>query len=194
MGANLITLFRTVLAIISIALLSREHSSLKLVGIILIPVVMSLDMLDGYLARRQPIASLYGPLYDILADRIISFCYFIFFLSVQVCGYLPVAIIVVRGLVLDGIRCIAFKNNFQAFSDNKFNQSFFAKLLTQSYFSRGLYNSLKTILFILMAVQHCYYNISPSIISWGIGITVGWALIRSLPVLYMGYQLVTKEA
>jgi len=190
--ADFVTVFRVVLAFISIYMISVRHDMFNIIGIGLIPVVMLLDILDGYFARRNPIPSKYGSLYDILADRIISFSYFVFFASVQICPYISVLIIIVRGLILDLIRSIAFSHNMQAFSENKFNQHILTKFFTQSHFSRGLYNTLKTLIFILMATQYCFYNISPSIIYWGIWLTVIWALLRSLPVLYMGYCLVKK--
>ncbi|MDF1759384.1 MAG: CDP-alcohol phosphatidyltransferase family protein [Coxiellaceae bacterium] len=169
-------------------------ATFHLMAIILIPIVMALDMLDGYVARAFSSSTEYGSLYDILADRIIAFALFIFFVSVNVCSFWAALIIVMRGLILDNIRCIAFKHGIQAFSNNKFNAHALAHILTQSYFSRGLYNSLKTVLFTIFAIQYCYGRVPISIINAITWATVAWGLIRAIPVFYMGNQLINKRA
>lgn len=190
MLANIITIIRVILAMLSIYMINSNSVNLTLTGILLIPVTMMLDMLDGYVARKSHCLSQYGSLYDILADRIISFSYFIFFSSVNISSFWPVLIIVMRGLILDNIRCIAFKHNIQAFSNNLYNSHPIPKFLTQSRFSRGFYNTLKMLLFIALAIQYCYQSLPPLLITYSIWLTVFWSILRALPVLHMGYKLI----
>lgn len=187
--ANTITISRVILGLLALIFL-KSITELQIAALILIPIVMILDMFDGIAARKTKTCSLYGAIYDILADRIIEFSFFSFFASNGICSIWAALIIIWRGLVLDTIRGIALQHGKTAFGKNSLHKTGWANALTNSRFSRGTYNTLKTITFIVMGLQMYQpeYNFFISAFVW---ITVAWSLLRAVPVIVDGCRLIT---
>ena len=186
--ANIITAFRAMLAIIVLIFLGGSDY-FKLTAILLIPVVMIMDMFDGIAARKTNSQSMNGSVYDILADRMIEFAFFVFFASHHLCSFWAALIIIWRGLLLDTIRAIALRQGKTAFGESSLHVNRWAKRIVSSRFSRGTYNTLKTLAFMLMGLQ-LYQPLPSTLIESVVWITVAWSLIRAIPVINDGYQLV----
>ncbi len=71
MSPNLITLVRIFLAFISVALF-RLGSYANGAALVLLVITLSLDAVDGYVARRSGRTSDVGAAFDITADRIVE--------------------------------------------------------------------------------------------------------------------------
>lgn len=185
--ANFFTTLRIFLAVLVIYFLTLT-ASFQLIAILLIPIVMALDLFDGLAARKTQTSSLVGSIYDIFADRFIEFAFFIFFAMHFVCSFWIVLIILWRGLAVDAIRSYALRYEKSAFGTHSLHQQTWAKFLTNSRFSRGTYNTLKTLAFILMALQifHPSYTTLTHCI---IGLTVAWSLLRAVPVFIDGWRV-----
>ncbi|HFE65010.1 MAG TPA: CDP-alcohol phosphatidyltransferase family protein, partial [Caldithrix sp.] len=74
MAANIITLGRIVLVFLVI-LLFQAGFYIRLIAVALTILVIWLDSLDGYVARKLGVASDFGALFDITGDRIVEHIY-----------------------------------------------------------------------------------------------------------------------
>lgn len=185
--ANFFTTLRIFLAVFVIFLLTLT-SLFQLIAILLIPIVMTLDLFDGMVARKIQTSSLAGSIYDIFADRFIELAFFIFFAMHYICSFWVVLIILWRGLAIDALRSFALRYEKTAFGKNSLHQQTWSKFLTNSKCSRGTYNTLKTITFMLMALQlfHPSYIVLTHCM---VGLTVAWSLLRAIPVFIDGWKV-----
>ena len=184
---NSITTFRILLAVIAVCFL-QLNKTFQLTAMILIPIVMILDLLDGVVARKTQTNTLFGSVYDIAADRFIEYLFFIFFATQSICSFWIVVIIIARGMSLDVIRSFALCRGKTAFGKTSMHQELWADFLTNSRFSRGLYNTLKTLSFFFMAWQ-LYADLQSIWIQALVWLTVLWAILRAIPVFIEGYKM-----
>ena len=78
MSANIITLTRVILAIVTLAMYQMGFY-MRAAALVLMIIVFYMDSLDGYVARKLGIASDFGALFDITGDRIVEHVYWIYF-------------------------------------------------------------------------------------------------------------------
>ncbi len=109
--ANLITVLRTLLAFLAVAML-RWHTWEIYVGAALLTLLLIwMDAWDGWVARRRNEASKAGAVFDILGDRVVEMTYWIAFapgwqpslkttlaVLAYACVYATVILCVVRGI------------------------------------------------------------------------------------------------
>jgi len=104
---NAITMLRvTVIPALFLLLLSPDPELSLFIAILFILAALT-DLLDGYVARRYGITTKIGKLLDPMADKIIVSAAMILLIPI---GRIPawiVAIMIIRDLVVDGIRSIA---------------------------------------------------------------------------------------
>ena len=99
MPANVVSVSRVVLTFFVIGVLGR-HPRLDVVLIGTIGLILALDAVDGWIARKRHETSEVGAMLDTLADRLIENTFWIYF---SVSGLLPVwvpIIVMARGLSL----------------------------------------------------------------------------------------------
>ena len=102
--ANYITLIRTLLSFAVVAMLHVRTKWMYVAAFVLTVLLIWMDALDGYVARRFNETSKMGAVVDILGDRVVEMSYWIVFAKF---GWVPlwVAILVsARGILVDGIR------------------------------------------------------------------------------------------
>jgi CDP-diacylglycerol---glycerol-3-phosphate 3-phosphatidyltransferase len=154
MIANLVSLLRTLLALVVVALLFTPLQGVYLVCFVLTVLVIAMDALDGFLARKLNQASTLGAVIDILGDRIVEQVYWVTFLAL---GWVPLVVplvVIVRGIVVDGLRAIALEQGYTAFGKKTLQQSGLAKLIVSSNFSRTSYAVVKAVAFSLLILGH----------------------------------------
>ena len=78
MIANLITLFRLMLVFVVISLFGY-HVYLDILLVALIGLILFLDAVDGYVARKLNQTSAFGALLDIVGDRIVECVFWVYF-------------------------------------------------------------------------------------------------------------------
>ncbi|MDD3012849.1 MAG: CDP-alcohol phosphatidyltransferase family protein [Candidatus Gastranaerophilales bacterium] len=186
--ANLISIFRAILAIIVISILFIKNPTVYWTAFILTIVVIWMDGLDGYVARKFNECSKFGAVLDIIGDRIVENVYWIAFLAL---GWLPVwipLVVVVRGLVTDGLRSVALEQGFTAFGSSTMMESKIGKFIVASNFSRFSYAFFKAVAFALLIAAHVpqeypYHNIISSIAYASAYIAVFFCIVRGLPVI-----------
>ena len=208
MSANIITLSRIILAIVSIGMLQLGFY-FRALAVLLVMVVFYMDALDGYLARKLGVASDFGALFDITGDRIVEHVYWIFFSALGMVSMWVPIIFVSRSFSVDTVRSIAFsKEGKTPFGEKTMMRSRLTSLLTSSRMMRGLYGFMKVFTFVLLgailtlkvdpglAVAHLPSSflsdltILATVCVW---ITTALCLLRGVPVLWDGrYYLFNK--
>ena len=91
--ANLITVARTLLAFLAVAMLRWHTWEIYVGAAILTLLLIWMDAWDGWVARRRNEASKAGAVFDILGDRVVEMTYWIAFASF---GWIPVWVAVLE--------------------------------------------------------------------------------------------------
>lgn len=196
--ANLISLFRVVLAFYLLIMLGYETTPLfykTAVGLTL--AVILLDAFDGWVARKFNEVSKIGSIIDILGDRIVENAYWIAFCAY---GWVPLwipLVVMTRSFVTDTLRGIAFAEGCTAFGKDSLVQSPIGRFLTASRFSRAVYGGAKVFAFITVIACHIPAFDAPN---WliifkdvSVYLTVIFCVLRALPVITAGKKYFVKE-
>ncbi len=155
--ANLVILARVLLLFVVVGVWARKtHLDLwwiDLLMVVLLGLVIFLDAVDGWVARRRGEVSDVGALLDIAGDRIVELVVWVFFAIRQhpdgtpfVPYWVPVAIIA-RTVVTDLIRSVAFQKGKTPFGEKSMMETGWAKQLTATRWSRASYGVLKVTAF-----------------------------------------------
>lgn len=186
--ANAVALTRALLAFVVVWLLHRG-AHLYVGAFVLTVVAIWLDAVDGWVARRFGEVSAFGAALDILTDRIVELTYWITF---AVLGWLPLwvpLVVAVRGLLVDGVRALAFERGLTAFGATTMMSSALGRLLVASRASRNLYGGAKVAAFSLLILAPAA-GISPALraVAAPAGLVcaylaVALCVVRGVPVL-----------
>ena len=205
---NQVTVLRVGLAFVAVALFglapagfAARYGWVNLVALGLIIAAIALDAVDGWLARRYRLATPLGAQLDILGDRVIENLFFTFF---AVCGlvslWVPVTFFV-RGTLTDFLRGLAARAGKSGFGRNSMLEMWWGRALVASRASRGAYAALKCLCFCFLgaewALLHGAANGFGLAGAFGYGAlrlgqnilvsaTVGFCLVRALPVVWEG--------
>lgn len=208
MAANIITLGRILLTFFVIILFQMGFYY-KLFATALTILVIYLDSLDGYVARKLGVASDFGALFDITGDRIVEHIYLIFFTAMGVLNFWVPLIFVTRSFLVDTLRSVAYSREGKTpFGKKSMMRSGLSYFLTASRFSRAVYGVSKVAVFILLGLILTFTTDVPSefsdisrqfmpklsliseILVWTM---VAFNLMRGIPVLVDGrYYLFEK--
>ena len=198
MIANLITLFRLILVFVVISLFG-VHLYLDILLVGLIGLILFLDAVDGYVARRLNQTSDFGALFDIVGDRIVECIFWVYFAVVGLIPFWIPVIVIARGFFTDGLRSAAFAEGKTAFGENTMMSSKWTRALTSSRTSRSVYGITKTLAFLYLGGVIAFKN-SGAFPEMIIGlelagvilstVVVAMCLIRGLPVLVDGWKYV----
>jgi len=142
--ANLITLSRFLLLFVLVALALKAPPAWQLVNAPLLVLIIALDGIDGYVARRRGETSRFGSVFDIMVDRVVEnvICLVLAYLNL-----LPLWVAILfltRGIVVDSIRYRAVAEGESVFG---MMRSRWGRLLVAGRFARGLYGALKLVTF-----------------------------------------------
>ncbi len=189
--ANLITLARFLLLFLLVSLIYRASPEWKLINAPLLLVIIALDGLDGYVARRRGETSVFGSIFDIAVDRVVEL---ILWVALGHIGLVPIwvaMVFIIRGIMVDAIRYAAISQGETAFG---MMRSSWGRFLVAGRFMRGLYGGVKAVTFgwILLLqplpalVPGTWSRWSESLVA-GTGVLVGLSvflcILRGLPVL-----------
>lgn len=186
--ANVVAITRAALAFLVVVLLYTNRE-LYIGAFVLTIVAIWMDGLDGWVARRFGEVSRIGAAIDILTDRIVEMTYWIAFATL---GWIPIwvpIVVVVRGLLVDGARAVAFEQGYTAFGSTSMMQSGMGKLLVSSRASRLAYGVAKALAFSLMILAFAsqvpaeLQRILFAVAMASVYIAVALCIIRGVPVL-----------
>jgi CDP-diacylglycerol--glycerol-3-phosphate 3-phosphatidyltransferase len=194
--ANLITLARTLLAFLVVAMLHYRTQQVYLAAVGLTIALIWMDALDGYVARKRRECTKFGAVADILGDRVIESTYWIMF---AVLGWVPVWVAIVvaaRGIVVDGVRALALERGFTAFGSSSMMQTPLGRLLVSSRTSRAAYGIGKAVAFSSMILVFTPGVLAPlggvlhTLAYASVYLTVLLCVVRGAPVLLEARRLV----
>ncbi len=148
--ANLITLGRLILFFATLGMIYSRRLPLVSLAALLMIVVIASDALDGYVARRRGSTSDFGSVVDIAGDRVVEQCCWIVFAHLGLIGVWAPLLVVTRGIAVDTLRGMAFREGRTAFGPKTLARSPVTEWLTASRFMRGFYGTAKASAFVFL--------------------------------------------
>ncbi len=206
-SANSITVFRMILVFVVI-FFYELNVYFSIAAFFMTILVIYLDSLDGYIARKLKVASEFGALLDIASDRIVENTFWIFFAARgDISVWVPI-IVVTRGFLVDMIRSVAFSEGKTPFGEKTMMKSRISRFLVTSPFSRTTYAVSKVMAFCWlgglialekgMAAGFWYVSESTFSVLYIIGqffvyVALAFCIIRGIPVLVDGKDLMLAK-
>lgn len=159
--ANFITFIRLILLLVLVLSIYWADPSWQRANMPLLILIMVLDALDGWVARKFNESSLFGAVFDIAADRIVETVLWVVLAHIGLVPIWAAIVFIVRGNIVDTIRNSSAASKGVAPFDMM--RSALGRLLVGSRIMRGSYNTVKIV-------------------------TFGWVLmIQPMPALYPDY-------
>lgn len=141
--ANLITLGRLLLLYLLVHLALQDNARLMLLNAPLLLVIIGLDGVDGWVARRRGEESRFGSVFDILADRVVENVLWIVLAYLSLVPIWVAIVFITRGVIVDGVRYQVVAEGRSVFG----MRSWFGQVLVASRFMRGFYGAVKAAAF-----------------------------------------------
>jgi CDP-diacylglycerol--glycerol-3-phosphate 3-phosphatidyltransferase len=145
-SANIITLSRIGLVFVAVLLFGGRFYG-QVLALLLTVLIIYMDALDGYVARKLRTASDLGALLDITGDRIVENVYWIYFTAVGMISFWVPVVVITRGFLTDSLRSIAFADGKTAFGKQTMMRSRATRFLVSSRVSRAVYGVSKAVIF-----------------------------------------------
>lgn len=197
MTPNQITVLRVAMGFAAVGLFGRGPWCD--VGALALTIgAISLDAVDGYLARRKHLATPLGAQLDIIGDRVVENLFFTFFAVTGLVSLWVPIFFFVRGTLTDFIRSIAARAGRSGFGNNSMLETWWGRSLVASRASRAAYGVLKCLCFCylgaeltllrlpqaaLTAAQVAWLNLAAEAL---VGLTVMFCFVRAVPVVWEG--------
>lgn len=175
--ANLITLLRLLLIFPLVAMVYRAPADWQLLSVPLLYLIIALDGLDGYVARRRRETSVFGSIFDIAVDRVIEY---VLWAVLGHLGLVPMwvaLVFIVRGTLVDSIRYAAISEGETAFG---MMRSPLGRFLVAGRFMRAMYGALKAVTFGWVLLLQPLPSLAP-------GLWAEWAAVLSVTTLVLVY-------
>ncbi len=188
-AADVVIALRVVLTFVVLFLYSLPFG-FAVAAVVLTVVVIAMDGLDGFLARRAGVADELGAVLDITGDRIVEHLFWIYF---AVAGVIPVwvpLVIVTRSFAVDTVRGMALARGKTAFGSKTMMRTPVSRFLVSSRFMRTLYAVAKVAAFVLLGAviamdKGAGASRALELTALGVAlVTVAVNLLRGLPVLW----------
>ena len=207
MLSNLVTLARVVLAFVTVGLYQHGFRT-ALAAVVLTVLVMWMDALDGWVARRTGQSSDMGALLDITGDRIVENVFWIYFATTGLVTFWVPIVVITRGFLTDTVRALQFEQGQTPFGERTMMRSAWSRFLVAGRFMRGLYGGSKAVVFcalgMLLVLQHGadagLVTLSAATLrglylgaAWLVTVTVALCVLRGLPVLWDGRDLLLRR-
>ncbi|MDZ7271339.1 MAG: CDP-alcohol phosphatidyltransferase family protein [candidate division KSB1 bacterium] len=204
---NRITLARIGLLFFLVVLVYDQNLWARLAAAGLAVLVIVMDWLDGFLARRLDAATMLGSVLDIAGDRIIEAVLWIVLADLRLVPVWIPIVVISRDILTDSIRSFALRFGFTAFGKTTMMRTPVGRFLTGSPWMRTSYAVLKGFTFawmlLLSVLREAVGPRSPALASYlQLGLTIGyWAavvtaamcLVRGVPVILEGMALIREK-
>src|SRR5699024_6868753 len=189
--ANWITFARFLLLFVLLGIVYSGAPGLQLINAPLTLLIIVLDGVDGWVARRFNEESLFGATFDIAIDRIVETVLWIVLAHLGYIGVWIPLLFVIRGNLVDAIRSKGAESGTAAFD---MMQSPVGRFLVAGRFMRGFYAVIKAVTFAWILFWQPFAALAPEFwAGWsdgllGIGLLLAWlsaalCIIRGLPVI-----------
>jgi CDP-diacylglycerol--glycerol-3-phosphate 3-phosphatidyltransferase len=199
--ANLITIGRLILLFVVIAFIYYGNVQVITASAVAIAVVIALDGVDGWVARRRKSTSQFGAIFDIAGDRIVENALWVVFAHLQLIPVWVPLLVLTRGFIVDGLRSMSYAEGGTAFGEKNIMRSEFTRWLTAGRFMRSLFGYAKAFGFVFLTGLEGYRHHDASgtflgalydidavrffgwVCVWG---AVSLTVIRGVPVIWDG--------
>lgn len=189
--ANLITLARFLLLFLLVALAYRATPAWQQINAPLLVLIIALDGLDGYVARKRAETSVFGSIFDIAVDRVVENVLWIVLAHLGLVPVWAAIVFITRSSIVDSIRYAAISEGETAFG---MMRSRWGRMLVAGRFMRAFYGTLKTVTFGWVFLIQPWSALYPDIWSaWSsaletmtlalVSASVAICLLRGLPVV-----------
>jgi CDP-diacylglycerol--glycerol-3-phosphate 3-phosphatidyltransferase len=189
--ANLITLLRLVLLFVLVALAYWMPPPWQLVNAPLLLLIIGLDGLDGWVARRRGEASVFGSIFDIAVDRIVENVLWIVLGNLGLIPIWVAIVFIVRGCIVDSIRYAAISRGETAYG---MLATPWAQVLVAGRPMRAAYGAVKALTFAWVLMMQPMPVLAPGWwAAWApaveqvtltlVWMSVAFCLIRGVPVV-----------
>lgn len=142
--ANLVTLIRFLLLFVLVAMAYWAPPWAQLADMPLLVLIIVLDAVDGYVARKRGESSVFGSMFDIAVDRVVENVLWIVLAHLQLIPIWVALVFITRSLIVDSIRCQGASAGQTAFS---MMRTSWGRFLVAGRFMRALYGILKAVTF-----------------------------------------------
>ncbi len=142
--ANLITLGRFLLLFVLVAMTYWAPPTWQLLSAPLLVLIISLDGLDGYVARRRNETTVFGSIFDIAVDRVVENVLWIVLGNLGLIPIWVAIVFIVRGAIVNSIRYAAISGGKTVYG---MMASRWGRALVSSRFMRAFYGALKAVTF-----------------------------------------------
>lgn len=142
--ANLITLGRFLLLFVLVAMAYWAPPRWQLLNAPLLVLIISLDGLDGYVARKRNETTVFGSIFDIAVDRVVENVLWIVLGNLGLIPIWVAIVFIVRGALVDSIRYAAISGGQSVYG---MMASPWGRVLVASRFMRAFYGALKAVTF-----------------------------------------------
>jgi CDP-diacylglycerol---glycerol-3-phosphate 3-phosphatidyltransferase len=189
--ANLITLCRFILLFLLVASAYAAPPVWQLLNAPLLLIIIGLDGVDGYVARKRNEASIFGSIFDIAIDRAVENVLWVVLADLGLVPIWVAIVFITRASIVDSIRYAAISRGQTPFGSI---QSQLGRVLVSGRFMRALYGGLKAATFGWVFLLQPLPSVAPD--SWvrfsqpalwiaGLLIyaSVAVCLLRALPVI-----------
>ncbi len=189
--ANWVTFGRFLLLFVLLGIVYSGLPWLQLVNAPLTVLIISLDAVDGWVARKFGEESLFGATFDIAIDRIVETVLWVVLAHLGFIGVWVPLLFIIRGNLVDAIRSKGAQSGTAAFD---MMQSPIGRFLVAGRFMRGFYAVVKAATFAWILFWQPFDDLAPafwddygSAFVW-IGLALTWlsaalCIARGLPVI-----------
>ncbi len=142
--ANLITLGRFLLLFLVVTMAYEASPAWQVVNAPLLLLIIALDGVDGYVARKRAETSVFGSIFDIAIDRVVENVLWVVLAHLDLVPIWVAIVFITRSSVVDSIRYAAISRGETAFG---MMRSPWGRFLVAGRFMRGFYGALKAVTF-----------------------------------------------
>ena len=142
--ANLITLCRFMLLFLLVASAYAAPPAWQLANGPLLLLIIGLDGVDGYVARKRNETSVFGSIFDIAIDRVVENVLWVVLADLGLVPIWVAIVFITRASIVDSIRYAAISRGETPFGSI---HSQLGRVLVSGRFMRGLYGALKAATF-----------------------------------------------
>ncbi|MES1942978.1 CDP-alcohol phosphatidyltransferase [Salinisphaera sp. PC39] len=189
--ANLITFGRCVLLFVLLLIVYWGSPGLQLLNAPLVLLVIALDGVDGWVARRRNEESVFGATFDIAADRIVENVLWVVLAHLGLIGVWVPLLFIVRGNLVDAIRSKGASEGTAAFDMMK---TPVGRFLVAGRFMRAFYAVVKAVTFAWVLLWQPFPALAPDCwAAWAgpiqavslalVIVSAALCVIRGLPVV-----------
>ncbi|HET7315457.1 CDP-alcohol phosphatidyltransferase family protein [Salinisphaera sp.] len=189
--ANWVTFGRFLLLFLLLGIVYSGVPVLQLANAPLTGLIIALDGVDGWVARRFNQETLFGATFDIAIDRIVETVLWVVLAHLGFIGVWVPLLFIIRGNLVDAIRSRGAAAGTAAFD---MMQSGIGRFLVAGRFMRGFYAVLKAVTFGWILFWQPFPALAPDFwAAWGgsltsVGLALAWAsaaicVARGLPVI-----------